>query len=246
MRKIQLKEILLALTLPTMSALLTVALFLLLPDWSFNFQSLIIGMSLFYFFECSLFKIFLKYFPLSSGVIKNNSKEQTIYHIYILQYLMFLYPLTFNKVIPTPIRRWLFIFLGAQLGENTYTSGVIFDPTLVTVGSNSILGFNSLIIPHEIEANHLAHYPIQIGNNVTVGANAIIHSGCIIYDGAIIASGAVLAKGSVVGSNEVWGGVPARKIKSVIPSNVSISSSASALTLSDKHKSECLSIQIPD
>ncbi len=215
MRKIQMKEVLLALTLPTISIFLTVAFYVLFLEWSFNFINLMIGTTLFYFFECNLFRLFLKYFPLSSGVIKHNSKEQTIYHIYILQYLMFLYPLTFNKAIPTPIRRSLFIFLGAQLGENTYTSGVIFDPTLVTVGSNSILGFNSLIIPHEIEANHLAHYPIQIGNNVTVGANAIIHSGCIIYDGAIIASGAVLAKGSVVGADEVWGGVPAKKIKMV-------------------------------
>ena len=72
----------------------------------------------------------------------------------------------------------------------------------------------------------------SIGNYVSVGHNAIIHGcmiddfvligmGSIIMDNAIINSNTIIAAGSVilentvVESNSIYGGVPARKIKSI-------------------------------
>ena len=72
----------------------------------------------------------------------------------------------------------------------------------------------------------------SIGNYVSVGHNAIIHGcmiddfvligmGSIIMDNAIINSDTIIAAGSVilentvVESNSIYGGVPAKKIKSI-------------------------------
>jgi acetyltransferase-like isoleucine patch superfamily enzyme len=52
--------------------------------------------------------------------------------------------------------------------------------------------------------------PIKIGKNVLVGGNSVVLRGVQIGDGAVIGVGSVVTKS--VPSNEIWGGVPARKI----------------------------------
>ena len=54
---------------------------------------------------------------------------------------------------------------------------------------------------------------IEIGNNVWIGAGCVILPGTVIGDDAVIAAGSVV-RGNVP-SGELWGGVPARKIKAV-------------------------------
>lgn len=71
-----------------------------------------------------------------------------------------------------------------------------------------------------------------IGNNVSVGHNAIIHGahvhdncligmGAILLDNVVVGSGSIVAAGStvlsgtVIPENEVWGGMPARKLKDI-------------------------------
>ena len=61
-----------------------------------------------------------------------------------------------------------------------------------------------------IENEKLAHYPVRIGNNVTVGAHSVVLAGVTIGDGALVATGAVVKKGTRIGAGEVWGGVPAK------------------------------------
>ncbi len=52
---------------------------------------------------------------------------------------------------------------------------------------------------------------IKIGNNCWLGYNVIILKGVTIGDGSIIAAGAVVSKS--VPTNEIWGGVPAKSIR---------------------------------
>lgn len=52
---------------------------------------------------------------------------------------------------------------------------------------------------------------INIGNDVWIGSDVKILGGVKIGDGAVIATGAILTKD--IPSYEVWGGVPAKKIK---------------------------------
>lgn len=75
-------------------------------------------------------------------------------------------------------------------------------------------------------------FPLSIGNNVSIGHNAIVH-GCTVHDNVligmgaivmddclvesntIIGAGSVVIQGTHVKSGEVWGGIPARKIKDI-------------------------------
>ena len=54
---------------------------------------------------------------------------------------------------------------------------------------------------------------IEIGDNVWVGAHSVVLPGVSIGDNAVIAAGSVVTRD--VPANEIWGGVPARKIKDV-------------------------------
>lgn len=56
-----------------------------------------------------------------------------------------------------------------------------------------------------------AHAPITLQDHVWIGANSVILKGVEVGEGAVLAAGAVLTKS--VPANEVWAGVPARKIK---------------------------------
>lgn len=54
-----------------------------------------------------------------------------------------------------------------------------------------------------------------VGKDVWIGRNSTIMRGVHIGDGSIVAAGSVLTKS--VPSGEIWGGVPARKIKDRFP-----------------------------
>ena len=54
---------------------------------------------------------------------------------------------------------------------------------------------------------------IDIGCDVWVGAGSVVLPGCVIGDGAVIAAGSVVR--GTVPAGELWGGVPARKIRSL-------------------------------
>ena len=119
-----------------------------------------------------------------------------------------------SGVVPVPLMRLFYQALGARLGSNTYSSGIILDPKFVEIGSNCIVGQFALLVPHVIEGSRLAHYPIRIGDNVTIGAHAVVLSDVTIGNNAIVATGAIVRKGSRIADGEVWGGVPARALES--------------------------------
>jgi acetyltransferase-like isoleucine patch superfamily enzyme len=160
-----------------------------------------------------LHRLFLAVFPLQAGEIPPGSRQEFVYHVYLLFYLILFYPVMRSGAMPVPLMRLVYQALGARLGPNTYSSGIILDPRFVEVGSNTIIGQYALIVPHVIENERLAHYPVRIGSNVTVGAHAVVLSDVDIGDGAMVATGAIVPKGTRIAAGEVWGGVPARRLQ---------------------------------
>lgn len=165
-----------------------------------------------YVYAFMIYRVFICVIPIREGVIVEGSREEFSYHIYLLFFLVLFYPLTRSGLVPVPLMRFIYIALGAHLGENTYSSGTIFDPIFVTVGANTLIGQNALIIPHVIENQSLGHYAVEIGDNVTIGAHAVVMSGVQIGDNALVAIGAVVKKDTRIGDGEVWAGVPAQRI----------------------------------
>ncbi len=174
----------------------------------------VVGGAVFFIYLSALlvFRLFLAVFPLRAGEIPEDSQQEFVYHVYLLFYLILFYPILRSGFVPVPIMRLVYLALGAKLGDNTYSSGIILDPQFVEIGSNSIVGQYALLVPHVIEGKKLAHYPIRMGDNVTIGAGATVLSGVTIGNDAIVSTGAVVTKGSRIGDGEIWGGVPAKPI----------------------------------
>lgn len=88
----------------------------------------------------------------------------------------------------------------------------------ITIGSESLIASGAKFIDHDhgisLECDMRIQIgptkPIEIGRNVWIGANVIVLKGVKISDGAVVAAGAVVL--SSIPENEIWGGIPARKI----------------------------------
>ena len=218
MRKIRPAQVLVFVVLVSLSAglaIVSTALLLgglRLGDFT-GIAKLLAGVTLLYVYAITTHRIFLWVYPLPSGEITKDSSQEFVYHVYVLFYLLLFYPVIRSGIPPAPFMRLFYRALGARMGDNTYSQGIIHDPLFVEIGHDSTVGQGALLIPHVIEGERLAHYAISIGNHVTVGANSVVLPDVIIGDHAIVATGSVVKKGSRIGPREVWGGVPARLIK---------------------------------
>ena len=171
------------------------------------------ALALIYGYALVLYRLFLWFAPLQEGPIAEGSGNEFRYHVYLLFFLVLFQPLTRSLFVPVPLMRLIYLALGAKLGFNSYSAGTLLDPPLTVVGDNCIIGHDSVLICHAVEGNDLALAPIRLGNNVTIGAKAVILPGVTIGDGAVVAVSAVVAKGTEIGAGELWGGIPARRMR---------------------------------
>ncbi len=163
-----------------------------------------------YLFAIVVYRLFLSIAPLHEGAIPEGSSQEFRYQVYVLFFLLLLNTLVRSRAIPIPLMRLVYLALGARLGPNTFSAGIINDPMFVTIGANSLVGESALLTPHAIEGTALAHFPIVIGDNVTIGAHSVVLAGVTIGSNAIVAANSVVTKGTQIKAGETWGGSPAR------------------------------------
>ena len=218
MRKIRLSQILVfqALFFAALALGVLTTWFLLGAAPLGDFRGLTLALAclgIFYAYAILIYRAFIAAFPLLPGDIPDNSRQEFIYHVYVLFYLMLFYPIMRSGFMPAPLMRLFYLALGTRLGPNTYCQGIMHDPPFIQIGSNSTIGQYAILVPHVIEGARLGHYPIRIGSSVTIGAHSSILSDVVIGDNAIVATGAVVTKGTRIAPGEVWGGVPAKRIR---------------------------------
>ena len=185
-----------------------------LPLGDFRGVTLVLSAVIFiYLYAFLVYRLFLHFFPLREGDVPEGSREEFAAQVNILFYLLLFNSLIRTHFLPVPLMRLVYLALGARLGANTYSAGTILDPPLTFIGDNSIIGHDAALFSHAIEGRNFSLNVIRIGNNVTVGAMAVIMSGVVIGDGAIVSAGAIVTKGTRIGAGEVWGGVPAKRLK---------------------------------
>lgn len=171
------------------------------------------GLVFVYLYAFAVYRLFLLCMPLAEGEAAEGSRAEFAAHVNNLFYLVLFHTLIRTHFLPIPLMRWVYLALGARMGKNTYSTGVILDPPFVQFGANCIIGHDAVLFSHAIEGRYLAFLPIQVGDNVTIGATAVIMPGVSIGDGAIVSAGAVVLKNTRIGPGEVWGGVPAKRIR---------------------------------
>ncbi|MFK3960538.1 acyltransferase [Guptibacillus hwajinpoensis] len=109
-----------------------------------------------------------------------------------------------------PMKNWLYkTFLGVKIGDQTaFALMVMLDimfPEKISVGKNSIVGYNTTILAHEYLIDEYRLGDVVIGDRVMIGANSTLLPGITIGDGAIVSAGTLVHKnvpaGAFVGGN---------------------------------------------
>lgn len=109
-----------------------------------------------------------------------------------------------------PVKNWMYrTFLGMKVGEDTAVALMvmmdIMFPERITIGRNSVIGYNTTILAHEYLISEYRLGDVHIGDEVMIGANSTILPGVSIGDGAIVSAGTLVHKdvpaGAFVGGN---------------------------------------------
>lgn len=100
--------------------------------------------------------------------------------------------------------------LGMSIGNHSVFAFKVvpdlFYPELITVGNNSVIGYNTTILTHEILVDEFKYGKVTIGSHTLIGANVTILPGVTIGDHVKIGAGTVVSKD--VPSNSVAFGNP--------------------------------------
>ncbi|WP_440896308.1 acyltransferase [Amphibacillus sp. Q70] len=104
-----------------------------------------------------------------------------------------------------PMKNWLYRnLLGMKVGDKTaFALMVMVDlmfPERISVGEDSVIGYNTTILTHEYLIDQYRLGDIQIGHQVMIGANSTILPGVTIGDGAVVAAGTIVTKDVEAGS----------------------------------------------
>lgn len=124
--------------------------------------------------------------------------------------------ITLCRYIPSlTLKNWLYRRVGIKVGSRV-SVGLsammdVFFPQLITIGENSVVGYNSTILCHEFLVHEYRTGEVIIGRDVMIGANSTILPGVIIGDGAVVGAGALVSRDVPPGVMVV--GVPARVVE---------------------------------
>ena len=121
------------------------------------------------------------------------------------------------EIIPISKGKYFYYrMLGMKIGKNTLVGGTIMDPCLTEIGDNCTMGLFACIYGHihDYEKGIIILDRIKVGNNCIIGAGSYIMPGAVLEDNVKLAAGSVVTKGQVLKKGKVYGGIPAKEIKS--------------------------------
>lgn len=103
------------------------------------------------------------------------------------------------------------VFIGQQCEFNVNEHIVIGSNCLIGSGCKFIDGNHGIARDALIRTQPGKTAPIQVGEDVWLGSNVTVLQAVTIGRGAVVAAGAVVNKS--IPEYEIWGGVPARKLR---------------------------------
>ena len=114
-----------------------------------------------------------------------------------------------------PLRALMSRFFGPRSESVFPTETLILDPKLTTIGKNVTIGFGAVLTCHYHDNRMLHVKGIKVGDNVVIGGQTSIMCGVQIGANSMIAPRASVSPNTQIPPNEFWGGIPAKKIRSL-------------------------------
>ena len=105
-----------------------------------------------------------------------------------------------SRFIPSmSLKRYIYRkFLKMTIGQNTSfaykVSPDLFYPELISVGNNSVIGYNTTILTHEVLVDEWRYGRVSIGHHTLIGANVTILPGVTIGNHVKVGAGTVITK----------------------------------------------------
>ncbi|WEL23560.1 acyltransferase [Candidatus Nanohalovita haloferacivicina] len=117
---------------------------------------------------------------------------------------------TVSRYLPIRAKNYTLRRVGVDLGSNCSiafdATMDLFRPDLISIGDNTIVGYDSVILTHEALQDEMRIGEVEIGENVMIGARCIVLPGVKIGDGATVSAGSLVNRD--VEEGEFVGGVP--------------------------------------
>ncbi|MCF8011229.1 MAG: acyltransferase [Clostridiales bacterium] len=105
-------------------------------------------------------------------------------------------------------RRFLGVRIGANVSVGLMAMMDIFFPQYISIGNNSVVGYNTTILAHEFLIKEFRLGKVEIGDDVMIGANTTLLPGVSVGSGACVGAGSVVTRDIPEGALAC--GVPAR------------------------------------
>jgi acetyltransferase-like isoleucine patch superfamily enzyme len=102
------------------------------------------------------------------------------------------------------------VFIGSGCEFNIKAGIKIGDNCLIASGCRFIDHDHGVKLGQLMFSQHGPEKPIKLGEDVWLGCNVVVLKGVEIANGAVVAAGSIVTKS--IPANEIWAGVPARKI----------------------------------
>ncbi|MAE79460.1 MAG: hypothetical protein CL967_06840 [Euryarchaeota archaeon] len=117
--------------------------------------------------------------------------------------------------VPSFVSNLYYRICGAKIGKKTQiNTHRLNDPCLIRIDDGCVVGGGATFNGHLVEKGEIVFAPIHMKAGSLVGAGATVQPGVTIGENAVIASHGLIPKYRTIPKNEVWGGLPARKIQS--------------------------------
>lgn len=131
--------------------------------------------------------------------------------------LPFLYnvPLTLLNVFKLiNFRMFLHRCAGAKIGKNCFIpdTAILYEPYLIEIGDNTILGADCKISAHVVENNKMIFKRVKIGNNCLIGGEVMVLPGAVIENNVIVGVKSLVSKNNVLEKGKTYVGIPAKDL----------------------------------
>lgn len=113
------------------------------------------------------------------------------------------------------LKNFFYRLLGVRVGKDASVGLMamfdVFFPQLITIGENTIIGYNATILTHEFLVREYRKGPVEIGSDVLIGSNVTILPGVRVGDGSVVGAGSLVNRDIPPGV--LAAGVPAQVVR---------------------------------